>query len=208
MSPGDSESRNTLAPANPGSADSVREATIEPEHRSWAGSLHSTAANSGFRVELPAGWRLRPARNQDGDTVRALIFGILREYGLRPDPASTDSDLDDLEAAYAGRNGWFAVLVTDTGEIAGSVGLRPVGADAVELRKMYLGRTWRGQGLGHALLTAALDEARRRGFRRVVLETASVLREAIRLYERAGFRRQPDAPHACRCDLTLELSLA
>jgi putative acetyltransferase len=170
--------------------------------------MRCATANFGFRVELPSGWRLRPATKQDGGAVRALIFGILREYGLQPDPAGTDSDLDDLEAAYAGRNGWFAVLVTDTGEIAGSVGLLPVGTDGVELRKMYLGRAWRGRGLGRALLAAALGEARRRGFRRVVLETASVLREAIRLYERAGFRRRPGAPHACRCDLTLELSLA
>lgn len=208
MSPGDSESGHTAPPAQPGLVHCVPQATVDNENRSRAGGRPCAATNFVFRVDPPSGWRLRPVKNQDGDAVRALIFGILREYGLQPDPSCTDTDLDDLEAAYAGRNGWFAVLVTDTGAIAGCVGLLPVDPDAVELRKMYLGRAWRGRGLGRALLAAALDEARRRGFRRVVLETASVLREAIRLYEKAGFRRRPGAPHACRCDLSLELSLA
>ena len=45
--------------------------------------------------------RLRPATNADSAAVKAMIFGVLIEYGLKPDPACTDADLDDLEGNYA-----------------------------------------------------------------------------------------------------------
>lgn len=139
--------------------------------------------------------------------MRTLVFRILREHGLDPDPAGTDTDLEDPALSYPGRGGWFAVIESGPGSIIGTVGLMPAGPRTFELRKMYLDAAWRGRGLGRFLLEAALEEARGRGARRVVLETATVLAEAMRLYERRGFRRLPGAPHACRCDLAMELRL-
>ena len=48
---------------------------------------------------------------------------------------------------------------------------------------MYLHKSQRGRGLGKFLLDSALAQARELGFTRVTLETASVLKEAIALYE-------------------------
>lgn len=39
------------------------------------------------------------------------------------------------------------------------------------------------------------------------LATARVLREAVALYERRGFRPVAKPPPACRCDLVMELIL-
>ena len=49
--------------------------------------------------------------------------------------------------------------------------------------------------------------ARGLGFERVELETASVLKEAMAMYEKAGFVRQPHAPHVPRCDRVYALEL-
>ena len=54
--------------------------------------------------------------------------------------------------------------------------------------KMYLDSSFRGQGLGKKLLEMSLDKARELGFRRVTLETASVLKEALQLYQHYGFK--------------------
>jgi putative acetyltransferase len=62
---------------------------------------------------------------------------------------------------------------------------------------MYLAPGHRGHGLGKRLLRHALGRARQLGFRRVELETLSVLRAAVRLYESFGFRPfVPDHPAA------------
>ena len=58
------------------------------------------------------------------------------------------------------------------------------------------------------LAEKALAEARRLGFGRIILETASVLKEAIDLYKKYGFQPYHASHCAARCDQTYELSLA
>lgn len=151
--------------------------------------------------------QIRPATNADAPAVRALIFAVLQEYGLEPDPSGTDADLDDLEGQYAARGGMFEVVEDEQGRIIGSVGLYPEPEGVVELRKMYLHPAARGRGLGKTLLERALAAARAKGFRRVELETAGVLESAIALYRRYGFTPF-DKPHvAARCDQAYTLEL-
>jgi len=169
--------------------------------------------------------RLRPATNADCEQVASLVYTVLGEYYLQPDPGGTDADLKDIEQSYLARGGVFCVLEEKDGSIIGSYGLYPISdcglqiADstcgaaastqpgACELRKMYLRRDYRGQGLGRLLLEDALASARRLGFIRVTLETASVLKEAIRLYEAYGFAPCPSDHLSPRCDQAYLLEL-
>lgn len=131
---------------------------------------------------------IRPASNADVGAVRDLVFAVLREHGLEPDPDATDADLADLEASYLRDGGMFDVMVDASGRVVGTVGLLPLGDGRCELRKMYVAFSHRGRGLGRRLVRAALDRARGLGFRRIELGTSSRLEAAIRLYESAGFR--------------------
>ena len=155
----------------------------------------------------PTGPQLRPATNADAAPVRDLVFTVLAEYGLKHDPDTTDADIDDIEQAYFARGGTFRVLETQDGAIIGAYGLYPMDDGTCELRKMYLHKDCRGQGLGKRLLDDALADARRLGFASVVLETASVLKEAIALYESYGFvPYQPDHLSS-RCDQAYRMEL-
>jgi GNAT superfamily N-acetyltransferase len=150
---------------------------------------------------------LRSATNADAPAVRELVFAVLREFGLRPDPAHTDADLADLDKSYLSRGGRFDLLVRPHGQLLGTVGLYPIDGQTVELRKMYLRRDARGQGHGRRLLEHALSHARAMGFKRMTLETASVLKDAIAMYQRYGFRPY-NADHCSpRCDQTYVLDL-
>jgi putative acetyltransferase len=139
--------------------------------------------------------------------VRGLVFTVLAEYGLKPDPDCTDADLDDIEQSYLARGGVFYVLEEQDGSIIGSYGLYPTEPGVCELRKMYLHRHYRGKGLGRHLLEDALARARQAGFQRVTLETAAVLKEAIRLYEAHGFTPRKAEHLSCRCDQAYVLDL-
>lgn len=150
---------------------------------------------------------LRPATNDDGEAIRSLVFGVLREHGLEPDPTGTDADLYDIESSYGRGGGCFDVLVDESGHVVGSVALFRISDVEVELRKMYLLPGLRGQGWGRRLLEHALARAAERGFRRIVLETASVLRSAVALYERFGFRRHHPTHLAARADAAYFLDL-
>jgi putative acetyltransferase len=150
---------------------------------------------------------LRPATSRDTPAVRALVFGILAEFGFTPDPAGTDADLEDLELSYSRRGGTFEVAVGPNGELLGCVGLYPLEMETVELRKMYLRADARGLGLGRRLLAHALDVAHDRGYGTVVLQTASVLERAVSMYRRAGFEPYQPEVWVPRCDIALRLRL-
>ena len=152
-------------------------------------------------------YTFRPACSVDDAAVRAVVESVLREYGLEFDADSTDADLADIPANYEGRGGAFQIIESHDGSVVGCGGLFRVDADTVELRKMYLLPEARGRGLGKKLLTKLLVEARRLGYKRVVLETNSVLREAIALYQSFGFRPVARQHLAGRCDQAWELLL-
>jgi GNAT superfamily N-acetyltransferase len=142
---------------------------------------------------------VRPASNADRERIQSLVFGVLAEYGLSPDIEDTDRDLTDIEQHYVARGGVFDVIETRDGRLLGTIGLYPVDDDTVEMRKMYFDRQLRGRGWGKRMLTRAIERAREMGFKVIYLETASVLTDAIRLYERFGFKPTPKV-HAPRSD--------
>lgn len=136
-----------------------------------------------------------------------MVYNVLREYDLKPDPQSTDTDLKDIERYYFERGGTFVVLEDRDGSIVGAYGLYLIDRQTCELRKMYLHRSYRARGLGKLLLEKALSQARELGFTKVVLETASVLKEAIGLYKSYGFVEYEAEHLSSRCDQAYMLEL-
>jgi ribosomal protein S18 acetylase RimI-like enzyme len=72
------------------------------------------------------------------------------------------------------------------GAIIGDLGLHAASPDAVWLG-MSVARDWRGHGVGSALLAAAIEWARERGFRAVRLEVFPHNEPALALYRKFGF---------------------
>ena len=148
---------------------------------------------------------IRAATAADQDEIRALIFSILNEYDLEPDPKVIDRDLDDIEGFY--KDGIFDVLVSDDGGIIGTVALKPGRDGACELRKMYLKSKYRGRGYGKRLLNHAINGAKELGMTQIQLETAQVLEEAVELYKKFGFELSHNTRSESRCDQVLRLDL-
>ena len=150
---------------------------------------------------------VRPATNADCEKVKALVFGVLREYGLQSEPDGTDADLNDIEANYIKAGGLFEILEDAQGNLLGTGGLFPIDAETVELRKMYFDKSLRGRGFGKKMLERMIERARELKFKKIYLETASVLREAIGLYEKYGFKPTLEGMHSARCDTAYFLDL-
>ena len=154
-----------------------------PDHRSTFGS-----------------YLIRSWQPGDRDAAAALIAQVLAEYCLTCEPTDSDRDALEVEACYWETGGEFWV-VEKAGELAGTAGYRPTprGDRAVELRKMYLLPQARGQGLGRHLLSQLESVIQQRGFDQIWLETASVLKEAVGLYEASGYEAASGVETA-RCD--------
>jgi len=143
-----------------------------------------------------------PYESRHAVQFRSLVSDTLREFGFEPD-SELDPDLDNPDVYYAAL--WVA---EQDGEVVGSVALRDLGDDALELKRMYLRPAQRGRGLGKRLLTTAVDWARAHGARVVRLDTSERMQAAQALYEKYGFRRVPgDAPRQGQPRLLYELRL-
>lgn len=146
---------------------------------------------------------IRPATNADRPQFEALVFTVLRSYGLEPSPESTDADLTDIETFYFADGGAFDVLVDQSGKIVGTVAVHRTDDSLCELRKMYLSPALHGRGLGRKMMDHALARAKELGFQHMWLETADCLVEAHRLYEKYGFIPYEAAHRSDRCDFAL-----
>jgi ribosomal protein S18 acetylase RimI-like enzyme len=133
------------------------------------------------------------------DDVRALMRAFVAWHRERhvEDLALIDSYFDqaEFEAELAGLPGKYAppkgrlLLARRDGEAAGCVALRDLGDGICEMKRMFLPVRFRGLGIGRALAERIIGEARNAGYRLMRLDTSLRQREAIGLYEKAGFKR-------------------
>ena len=79
-------------------------------------------------------------------------------------------------------------IIRDKGIPVGCGGVKLFGTDYGEIKRMYIRPQFRGLGFAKLMLDHLSDYARSRGVTILRLETGIAQREAIALYERAGFR--------------------
>ena len=77
------------------------------------------------------------------------------------------------------------------GEPVGCGGLRALDAEHGEIKRMYVVPGQRGAGVSVAILRRLEDDARARGWTRLVLETGDRQPDAMRFYEREGYHPIP-----------------
>lgn len=145
-------------------------------------------------------FQIRDWQPADRQIAADLIASVLAEYGLGSEPNGADQDVLHVEQAYWATGGQFWI-VEQADQIVGTAGFYPIdrGSHAVEIRKMYLLATVRGQGLGRFLLQLLEETIAAQGYQEIWIETASVLKEAVQLYETSGYQPTTGVETA-RCD--------
>jgi len=90
-----------------------------------------------------------------------------------------------------------AVVAIAEGVPVGCGAIKPVDADAMEVKRMYTLPAWRGKGVASRVLAELEQWARELGMERCILETGLRQPEAIALYESNGYEPIPNyGPYA------------
>lgn len=145
---------------------------------------------------------IRPARSPDDfRAAERLIKAYTDELGVDLGFQDFGREIRDLARVYE-----TILLARSVSDVTGCVALKRHDATRCEMKRLFVAPEARGTGLGERLSLAILDEARRRAYREMVLDTLERLGPAIRLYEKLGFRRcapyyanpEPDAVYMSR----------
>src|SRR3989344_1069741 len=118
--------------------------------------------------------------------VKSLVIAVHEEFGF-PYDHTLDFDLDDLSGVYIKQGGALYVLLEGE-RVVGTAAVKRIDDETAEIKRMYVLREYRGQGWGSKLLDTALAFCKEEGFKRAVLDTNEKQTDALRLYERRGFK--------------------
>jgi GNAT superfamily N-acetyltransferase len=144
-------------------------------------------------MRSPAKLRRASAEGEDSDAIACVLRSAFEEfrplYTVGGFDATTPSAETIRRRLLEGPT-WLAFC---EGEVAGTVSAA-LRANHVYLRSMAVMPRARGRGVGVALLQEVEQFAAAEGHTRIDLSTTPFLADAIRLYERFGFRRT-EAPH-------------
>lgn len=168
--------------------------------------------------------RLPPTAQQDLVAAMNQIEGLLGEaspsYLLRnPQPGDMGWIIHRQAVLYAQEYGWnneYEALVADIlakfvrefdparercwiaekdGKVIGSVFVVRQDDTTAKLRLLYVDPCARGLGIGSRLVDECLRFSRQAGYARMVLWTNSILTDARRIYDKAGFQLVEEEAH-------------
>jgi GNAT superfamily N-acetyltransferase len=133
------------------------------------------------------GLLIRPFERHDQKAARRLILtGLGEHWGFIDE--TLNPDVDDIEAHYL-RTGQLFVVAEVDNEIVGTGALVNEGVDTMRMVRVSVHKEQRRLGIGRTLVEHLVADARRRGARRIVVETTRGWQDAIHLYLRCGFQQ-------------------
>jgi putative acetyltransferase len=139
--------------------------------------------------------QILPAHDPESlPTIRSLFEAYAAEIRVDLCFQGFAAELASLPGHYAPPGG--RLFLARAGDApAGCAALRRLDGEICEMKRLYVCRPWRGQGLGRRLAIAALEAAREIGYGRMRLDTLGSMRAALGLYRALGFREIPPYCH-------------
>jgi DNA-binding MarR family transcriptional regulator/GNAT superfamily N-acetyltransferase len=104
--------------------------------------------------------------------------------------------------------GGYILMALYQGEPVGTCALIKMDEDTFELAKMAVSPKAKGKGIGWLLGNAAIHKARQVNAKKLYLESNTILKPAINLYHKLGFKKITGIPSPYeRCNIQMELAL-
>lgn len=130
---------------------------------------------------------LRPYQPQDHAAILYLHRVALEAVGAYTKSGDWDSDLGEIEKSYPQNGGTFLVGILND-QVVAMGALRRTSPERGEIKRIRVLPNFQRRGFGQAMLTALEQEAMRRGYATVHLDTTILQIAAQKLYLKNGYQ--------------------
>lgn len=128
------------------------------------------------------------ASEESFNELKKMILEYAKDLGVDLCFQNFAEELDALPKHYGLPFGASALLMDDQGVYFGCVGIRKFKDNAAELKRMYVRKSHRGKGCGEELLKFSIEAARKLSYQSLRFDTLKILKPAISLYKKYGFK--------------------
>lgn len=97
-----------------------------------------------------------------------------------------DSELEHLKDKYGLPDGRLYIVKVNN-EVAGCIALRKIDCENCEMKRLYVRPAFRGHKIANKLVEIIIEDAKRIGYKSMLLDTLPFLEGAIHLYRKFGF---------------------
>ena len=124
-----------------------------------------------------------------------IAISLFKEYALQLGVdlsfQNFNQELQNIEQQYAKPNGVLYIVFDNNEKAIGCFGIRMFEDAICELKRMYVNKNYRGQGLGKRLLIKSIEVGKELGYKKMRLDTLPTMKAAIGLYKKTGFYEIP-----------------
>ena len=155
---------------------------------------------------VPAFDRKNEIKDLFTEYTQMLIDGDSRfkEY---LDIQNYDEEVAHLEKKYGPPGGRLYLAYVDS-QAAGCIGMRKLDEENCEMKRLYVKPEFRRNGLGKILVDRIISDAKKEGYRHILLDTLPFLESALKMYKAYGFYEIPcynDSPMDTSIFLKLDI---
>jgi putative acetyltransferase len=124
--------------------------------------------------------------SEDSVPVKELILSILEDEYPFDKNAYADSDINDITGTYKGNKNNFFVCEKED-KIVGTAGIKQDSDKTALLRRIFVNKDNRGEGIGSELLNKCVWFCKENGYKEVVFRATDRMKSAMSLMTKNGF---------------------
>ncbi|MDI3543669.1 MAG: hypothetical protein PWP57_1274 [Candidatus Atribacteria bacterium] len=129
---------------------------------------------------------LTDLKERDLLDVRELLIEYAKWLNLDLSFQGFSEEINTLPGRYSPPEG--ALILARVGEVAaGCVALRRLSPEVCEMKRLFVRSSFQGMGIGKQLVMRIIEEAIKRGYKFMRLDTLSFMKAARKLYTEMGF---------------------
>ncbi|MBW7990671.1 MAG: GNAT family N-acetyltransferase [Planctomycetes bacterium] len=133
--------------------------------------------------------KIFPAQtDEDFETAKKLLVEYADSLGFHLRFQDFEGELANLPGDYVSPAGCLLLAVYKDQSV-GCVALRKLSDGVCELKRLYVKPSFRGLGIGRALVEAVIEEARKIDYNYMRLDTVPSMEAASALYISVGFKK-------------------